>query len=200
MGNKNKTMTRAAGGRGKHGSWRHEHTGSRLERLCVHCACLVDVVHFFVWCRENSRITVALCVCADAQLWGSERWSSNVLGRRMRFERMTWTRKWMSCLWSFTVFSRRLRWQIPSFLGNHMACLRCCAMYVVLARCRLKLLSTLRVMLWELADEHSIAHLYRFHGISSSLRLLTVFLLLMWVCRTCVCQVLEVLPSQWNKA
>jgi len=120
-------MTRAAGGRGKHGSWWHEHTGSRHEWWCVYCACLVDVVHFFVWCRENSRITVALCVCADAQLWGSERWSSNVLGRRMRFERMTWTRKWMSRLWSFTVFSRRLRWQIPSFLGNHMACLWCCA-------------------------------------------------------------------------
>ena len=35
----------------------------------------------------------------------------------------------------------------------------------------------------------SITHVYRFHGNSSSLRLLTMFLLLMWVCGTCVCQV-----------
>jgi hypothetical protein len=68
LGNENKTMTRAARGRGMQGIWRHEHTGSRHERWSVHCACLVDVVHFSVWCRENARITVALCVCADAQL------------------------------------------------------------------------------------------------------------------------------------
>ncbi len=68
FGYENKTMTRAAGGRGMQGSWRHEHAGSRHERWCVHCACLVDVVHFAVWCRGNALITVALCVCADAQL------------------------------------------------------------------------------------------------------------------------------------
>ena len=64
------------------GSWRHEQAGSRHERWCVHCACLVDVVpfavwtllcglccvDFAVWCRKNARITVALCVRADTQL------------------------------------------------------------------------------------------------------------------------------------
>jgi hypothetical protein len=100
------------------------------------------------------------CVCIDDQLWDSEWWSCNVLDRSMCFERMIWTRKWMSCLWSFTVFSRRLRWQIPSFLGNHMVCLWCCACMWSLHL--LKLLSTLRVMLWELSDEYSITHVYRF--------------------------------------
>jgi len=93
--------------------------------------CGLCCVDFAVWCRKNARITVALCVRADTQLWGSERWSCNVFVRRIRFERMKWTRKWMSRLWLLTVFSRPLRWQryvcLPSFLGNHMVCLRCYA-------------------------------------------------------------------------
>ncbi len=163
-------MTRAAGGRGKHGSWRHEHTGSRYERWCVHCACLVDVVHFFVWCRENARAL---------NEWHERVIECRVCGRSPCFlddygdkYPPSWVLTWYAC-------------------NVLLVCGPC--------TCRLKLLSTLHVMLWELADEHIIAHLYRFHGISSSLRLLTVFLLLMWVCGTCVCQVSEVLPSQRNK-